>query len=128
MKYIFNTLLLLAIVITINDVQVRFPTAADPSWRPANIVSITHSSEPLRTEMDKGDVGYQTWEALLQESQPSLGKVVIITDVQLPSPSDRVMEMRVRARFDDDSVIGAWSESGMVKIIGKPKKPVKVVE
>jgi len=113
------------------DVEIRFIGAPAPAgdWHPADVVSITYSEDPVGTHDEKADIGVQGWEASLQLSRPSIGKVVLVINViSLPENQYRKMELRVKVRVDDPddgTVTGPLSDPNVVKIIGKPSRPVK---
>lgn len=114
------TLILLAIILTQQDVEVSWDGA---NWSSPEILSISYSSEPLRPEKKIGKTGIQEWESLMCDSTTANPRKAIIqvNIPTLPSPQDRTLYLRVRNRFDDDSEVGPWSDPGTVKITGKPK-------
>jgi len=114
----------IAFVVTIDDIQIRFPTVISAGWQPVDLISIEYSPEPVGEHSPKGKLGIQIWEALLQEDEPELGKVVMKFELgSLPSPNDRVYEFHFRVRDDVD--ISVWSEN-FIKIIGNPGIPSNV--
>ena len=131
MKYFLPILALLfatsawsqTIVIDIQDVEIRFPTATENTWKPADVVSIAYSSEPVLPENPFARLGQQQWEGLMCNTTESNPRkyVIVIQVLAIPSPKDRTMELRVRCRYGDDSAIGPWSDPGSVKIQGDPK-------
>lgn len=117
-----------AIVVTAEDVEIRFPTAEDPAnsdWHAATVLSISYSGEPLGSHVPTARIGNQKWGAQMPDSTAAGFKmvVVIITVAALPSPSDRKMEFRLRARYEGTTTTSPFSDVESVHIIGKPGKP-----
>jgi len=114
----------IALVVTIEDIQIRFPTAASAGWQPVDLISIEYSLEPVGEHSKNGKLGIQVWEALLQVDEPELGKVVMKFNIEsLPSPNDRIYNFHFRVR--DEADLSVWSEN-FVKIIGSPGVPSNV--
>lgn len=112
-----------AIIIAPDDVEIRFPTATDNAWKPAMIVSIGYSNDPLGSENPFARLGILKWEGWMCDSKVGAERKYVI-EIQvdaLPAPQDRIMELRVRCRYDDNSAIGPWSDPGSVKIQGAPR-------
>ena len=115
-----------AVVMTNADIQVRFPTADDPTWRaPDAVVSISYSFAPMGVHVDVMKLGDATWESEMWGSTPEafMKAVIVISVNSIPSPKDRRMEVRVRNRYENTTESGPWSEPGWVDVIGKPKPP-----
>lgn len=117
-----------AIVVTPEDLEIRFPTAAEPGnsdWHAATVTSISYSAEPLGSHVATARIGNQMWEAEMPDSTAAAFRkvVVIITIAALPSPKDRMMELRLRARYEGTTTTSPFSDVESVHIIGKPGKP-----
>lgn len=115
------------LVVTSEDVQIKFFEDPTEQWRAVELVSVTYSTEPLGVHEPMVRIGQQIWEGLLQEDKPELGKAVIVINiVSLPAPNMRGVEFHFRTReIDTDPFISDWSESNTVRIFGKPGKPVQ---
>lgn len=142
-KLVFITLLSLlcayvwadGLEVTSEDVTIRFPDAAEPDsvWCSIEISNVSYWDGPVGVHHDKARVKVpQTWEGLLQEDEPELGKVqftFIIKDlpnIAGKSAKARRMELCFRVRQVVDGVvkaIGAFSEPNFVTMIGKPGLP-----
>lgn len=111
------------IIISAEDVEIRFPTATDNAWKPAVVMSIGYSNEPLSPENPFARLGLLTWEGWMCDSKVGAERkyVIQIQVDAIPSPQDRTLELRVRCRYEDNSGIGPWSDPGSVKIQGKPR-------
>lgn len=123
------------LVVTSEDVEIRFPDAADPdgSWYAIAIEQISYLQEPVGTHIPRTKLGPQVWEGLLQADQPELGKVrFTITILALPNVAEgnkpaRRMDLQFRVREVIEGVVHwivPFSEFNFIDIIGKPGKPV----
>lgn len=109
------------IVVTEADVELHHPDDPDKTWRPVDIIDITNSIDPVGTHIEKGKLGIQTWEFLLQEDEPVLGKVIVRFNLlSLPASNFRSYIIRVRVR--DSTHVSNWVISDPVRILGKPGK------
>ena len=125
------------LVVTPADVQIRFPDAAEPDsvWYVIDVQNINYFTEPVGAHNDKAKLReVQTWEGLLQEAQPELGKVRFeITILSMPKVAGsnqdaRDMELQFRVRYvrpDATETIGDYSDFNSVTIIGKPGQPAQ---
>jgi len=124
------------LVVTPNDVQIRFPDAAEPesAWYVIDVQNINYLAGPVGVHNPKAKLGVQTWEGLLQAAQPELGKVRFeITVLSMPKVAGsnqdaRDMELRFRVREvkpDTTEVDGPWGDFNKVTIIGKPGQPAQ---
>ena len=122
--------------VTSEDVTIRFPDAAEPDnvWYSIEITNVSYWQEAVGMHNPKAKMGVQTWEGLLQQDQPELGKVrFTINIISLPNITGKTalarrMELCFRVRQvigDILMVIGPFSAANYVDIIGKPGQPAQ---
>ena len=134
--FLLSSMSFAELIVTSEDVEIRFPEAADPdgSWHTIDITNVGYFQEPVGTHEPKARL-QQTWEGLLQADDPDAGKVRFDIDViALPYVSGsnrraREMHLHFRVRELRDGTlyaISSFSEWNMVTIIGDPGKPVHI--
>lgn len=122
-------------VVTDADVEIRFPTAADPEppWINGGDVEqpyfsvgpISYSPEPLSVDIKHTTKlnEPETWEAEMYRlpAEPFRKVIFVITLHEVPT---RRFELHLRNRYEGETGAGPWSVVSVVdKAIGKTGKP-----
>lgn len=117
-----------ALVVTSEDVQIRFMEDPTEQWRPVELISAVYSVEPVGTHKPMVKLGHQIWEGLVDKDKPELGKAIMVINITaLPAPNWRGVEFHFRVRENTvDPFISEFSESHDVRIFGNPGKPNQV--
>lgn len=121
------------LIVTDQDVQIRFPDAAEPDnvWYNISIIGVSYWQEAVGTHNPKAKLK-QTWEAELQAKKPELGKVRFsIEIIALPKIAEgnapaRRMEIHLRVRDVVKDIVRGISDFSVfnyVDVIGNPGQP-----
>ena len=122
------------IVVTLADIEIRFPDASDPGWingaeteQPYfSVDSIVYSPEAVSTSLTHTTKlnEPETWEAgLFQPLGEPFRKVIFI--ITIHEARAKEFELRMRNRYYGAEEAGPFSDpSDRDRIIGKPEKPV----
>ena len=126
------------LVVTPNDVQIRFPDAVEPdsAWCVVSVENISYLAGTVGEHQPKAKINVvQIWEGLLQKDQPELGKariefrIISLPKIAGSNQDARHMEFRFAVRYvrpdgtmstveEDD-----FSEFNSITIQGKPGQP-----
>lgn len=116
------------LVVTNEDVQIRFIADPTEQWRSVELVSVVYSTELVGIHKPMVRLGQQIWEGLIDKDAPELGKAIMVINItSLPAPNWRGVEFHFRVRENIvNPFISAYSESNDVRIFGNPGKPNQV--